>query len=779
MKYGRHVETGEEVAVKIMRKDRVLGPEAEAMATTTKKKSDDGGGNANANANANNAAAPPPSASRSRLTREIAILRRLRHPNLVVLKDVLASKDKVYVVMEFVAGGELFDRVAAEGPLPEGEARRMFQQLADALAHCHSAGVFHRDLKPENVLLTRQGDVKLSDFGFGHLSISKRGGGGGGGGVGGDKNSENDDFMLSTACGTPAFVAPEVLARKGYEGGPADVWSLGVTLAVMLSGRLPFDEPSLPRLFRRIAAADFSLPAWVPPGGADLVSAILKPDPRDRPTLERIFEHPWVRPGLKRAFVSGGAAGRSGWWSSSSSKLLGGGGGSTGGSSGTSNSTSKKREKTPLSPRSASSAADKEEEEDPFSDSVPPVAERNLDAAEAAEASVRGGVAGGASGGASGGGANSNNRPAPMGTVKMNAFTLLSAALDLSGLLAEREGSVRRHTRFTTRCSLGQVHACLARAAEAVGGRAFGGGVAALEALSSAEGVSSASPSSPARPLPAFAWRARLELPVSVSVASRSVSSSGEKNEGENERDENRNQHHHRAPSPLRLFVSARVDISPLLPGTLVVDVTRAGGSAAADFYQAYGPFEAAVLEELAAAKEKEKREKEEKEGGKEAAAPLLPSPSPPPQPPLLPPLAPSPSPPSAAAAARSSGAATPESTITTNDAASVVGARAQGSLLASSTLAFSAGERGGGGGVVGGGVPRVSSVRSLRSAGSGRGQAAPPPKRSGREDFWDDDGSSGDDFDAFDNDDDDVDGNSDFGNEEEEVAAVARLVLD
>ena len=742
--------------MKIMRKDRVLGPEATSSTTTTTTKKNGGGGT-------NNAAAAPSqtsqaSASRSRLTREIAILRRLRHPNLVVLRDVLASKDKVYVVMEFVAGGELFDRVAAEGPLPEREARRLFQQLADALAHCHSAGVFHRDLKPENVLLTREGDVKLSDFGFGHLSISSSGRGGGRGGGGDDGGGDdgggddNDAFMLSTACGTPAFIAPEVLARKGYEGGPADVWSLGVTLAVMLSGRLPFDEPSLPRLFRKIAAAEFSLPAWVPEGGADLVAAMLRADPRDRPTLERIFEHPWVRPGLRRAVSGGGGVASSGV------------GRGVGGSS--CSSSSSRREAaaaTPLSPRSASAAA--EREDDPFSDSVPPVAERTLDAAEAAEASVRGG---GAGGGAEGGGPP--GRGAPPGAARMNAFTLLSAALDLSGLLDEREGCVRRHTRFTTRCSLGQVLACVARAAEGVGGRAFGGGVAALGALAA---PSAAAEDASSRPLPASAWRARLELPV-VAAASGASSSSSSYNPSFPASGDSPGR---RAPSPLRLFVSARVDVSPLLPGTLVVDVTRAGGAAAADFYQAYGPFEAAVLEELAAAKEGERREEErEKEEGCKAPSPT-PTPPPPP-PPQLPPLAPSPPPlpPSAAAAAaaaRSSDAATPDpNSSNSNEAASVVGARAQGSLLASSAAsALSAGERGGGGGVVG--VPRVSSLRSLMSAGSGQGA-----RRSGREDFWDDDGSSGDDFDAFDDD----EGRSDFdGNADEEgvATAVERLVLD
>ena len=760
------------MAVKIMRKDRVLGPSE----TTTKW---NGSGE---NENNNSAAASPShqvSASRSRLTREIGILRRLRHPNLVVLRDVLASKDKVYVVMEFVTGGELFDRVAAEGPLPESVARRMFQQLADALAHCHSAGVFHRDLKPENVLLTREGDVKLSDFGFGHLSISTSGGGGSG---------ENDDFMLSTACGTPAFVAPEVLARKGYEGGPADIWSLGVTLAVMLAGRLPFDEPSLPRLFRRIAAAEFSLPPWVPRGGADLVSAILKADPGERPTLERIFEHPWVRPGLRRATVSGVVV-----------VVVGGGGGggrvAVVGSGGQSRKDGERE--APPSPRSAAAAA---AEEDPFSDSVPPVAERHLDAAEAAEASVRGGVGTG--------GANSTDlRRRPSGTVKMNAFTLLSAALDLSGLLDKREGCVRRHTRFTTRCSLGQVHAAVARAAEAVGGMAFRGGVAAIEALSAAAAAAAATAHS-SRPLPASAWRARLDLPVvAASACSSYPSSTIAASSGDNSG--------HRAPSPHRLFVAARVDISPLLPGTLVVDVTRAGGAAAADFYQAYGPFEAAVLEELAAEKEKEEEggKEREKEKAPSASPPPPPAPPPPsPPPPSPPPLDPSPPPPAppplfastnaAAAAARSSGTATPDPSSSSSDAAaaaSVVSARAHGSLLASSTaaaaLAFSAGERGGGGGVVGG-VPHVSSLRSLRSAGSGRGGGGRAQgqgqRRSGREDFWDDDSSSGDNFDSFDDDDDGEDDLSQFGGaidgdgsdgngseNEEEVAAVKRLVLE
>lgn len=153
----------------------------------------------------------------------------------------------------------------------------MLQQLLDGLDHCHQQGIFHRDLKPENVLLTSNGDVKLSDFGLGHLP-----------------NSSLHNDVLQTTCGTPNYVAPEVLMRKGYFGAPADVWSLGVLLYVIMAGNLPFDEPSLPVLFKKIARADYPVPTWFSPDMISLFKSMLNPNPQKRATIAEIRKHKWV-----------------------------------------------------------------------------------------------------------------------------------------------------------------------------------------------------------------------------------------------------------------------------------------------------------------------------------------------------------------------------------------------------------------------------------------------------------------------------------------------------
>ncbi|CAL9122090.1 unnamed protein product [Musa textilis] len=155
------------------------------------------------------------------IKREIAILRRVRHPYIVQLFEVMATKTKIYFVMEYVRGGELFSRVA-KGRLREDTARRYFQQLISAVAFCHARGVFHRDLKPENLLVDENGDLKVSDFGLSAVAEQSRGG----------------DGLLHTLCGTPAYVAPEVLSRRGYDGAKVDIWSCGVILFVLMAGYL-------------------------------------------------------------------------------------------------------------------------------------------------------------------------------------------------------------------------------------------------------------------------------------------------------------------------------------------------------------------------------------------------------------------------------------------------------------------------------------------------------------------------------------------------------------
>jgi serine/threonine protein kinase len=155
---------------------------------------------------------------------------------------VLATADKGYVVMEFVAGGELFDRVAAQGALPRGALARLAAQLADALAYCHAAGIVHRDLKPENVLLTRDGDAKLSDFGFGAVCS------GAAAPATPSSPPTTPTWLLETACGTPAFVAPEELARAGFDVKPGELGENVTTRGVAL-----LDLPTGARL--RIGAA--------------------------------------------------------------------------------------------------------------------------------------------------------------------------------------------------------------------------------------------------------------------------------------------------------------------------------------------------------------------------------------------------------------------------------------------------------------------------------------------------------------------------------------------
>ncbi|XP_065852253.1 CBL-interacting protein kinase 2-like [Euphorbia lathyris] len=215
------------------------------------------------------------------IKREISVMRLIRHPNVVELYEVLATKTRIYFVMEYVKGGELFNKVA-KGKLREDVARKYFQQLISAVDYCHSRGVCHRDLKPENLLLDENGNLKVSDFGLSSLAECKR-----------------QDGLLHTTCGTPAYVAPEVIIRKGYDGSKADIWSCGVILFVLMAGYLPFHDTNLMEMYKKIGKAEFKFPNWFPPEVRKLLSKILDPNPKKRISMAKIMENYWFCKGLE------------------------------------------------------------------------------------------------------------------------------------------------------------------------------------------------------------------------------------------------------------------------------------------------------------------------------------------------------------------------------------------------------------------------------------------------------------------------------------------------
>ena len=220
------------------------------------------------------------------IKQEIRVMRALRHPCIVRLHEVLASQKKIYLVIELVTGGELYDRVAHDGHLNEVKVRRYLQQLVDAIDYCHSKGVYHRDLKPENILLDTSSDtVKIADFGLAAVV---------------DLHAPAKERMLRTLCGSPNYVAPEVLREESYDGAKADVWALGVIAFMMVSGRLPFHSENMPELYRQINKAEYRVPGYVSNGMRYLLRKVLEPDPSLRATIAEVRNDPWF---LKGGYV--------------------------------------------------------------------------------------------------------------------------------------------------------------------------------------------------------------------------------------------------------------------------------------------------------------------------------------------------------------------------------------------------------------------------------------------------------------------------------------------
>jgi len=219
---------------------------------------------------------------------EISIMRSLNHPNIVRLFDVLQTSNNIYIILELVTGGELFDRIVSARRFNEPTARRYFQQLVVALQFCHAQGIAHRDLKPENLLLSDTDTIKITDYGLATMHAPG-----------------NPNALEYTLCGTPNYLAPEMLKDRGYIPVVADVWSVGVILYVMLSGSLPFDDPDLPTLFKKIERGQYKVHPGFTESARDLIGRMLTLDPSKRPTLLQVMQHPWFVKDFDRSIWDG------------------------------------------------------------------------------------------------------------------------------------------------------------------------------------------------------------------------------------------------------------------------------------------------------------------------------------------------------------------------------------------------------------------------------------------------------------------------------------------
>ena len=227
--------------------------------------------------------------------REILNHKKLEHPHVISLHGVCRTDDYLILIMEYASGGSLRKYITTHGKLPKEEARRLFQQLLLSVDYCHRMGVSNRDIKPDNILLDKENNVKLCDFGY--------------------SKDEDLQSMANTRLGTPAYTAPEIFklisgqVQQTYDAKAADVWSCGVTLCEMVTGVLPFKRPEdtqlkhavrSDRMMERLLRGDYAFPPDCALSNdlADLIQGMLNIDPKARMTVKEISRHPWFTVGL-------------------------------------------------------------------------------------------------------------------------------------------------------------------------------------------------------------------------------------------------------------------------------------------------------------------------------------------------------------------------------------------------------------------------------------------------------------------------------------------------
>ncbi|PYH97684.1 putative serine/threonine protein kinase [Aspergillus ellipticus CBS 707.79] len=261
VRLAKHAHTGQIAAIKIVSKKSAAITQSASIAGMDRKTGHFGG--------------VGPRQIPSGLEREVVIMKLIEHPNVINLYDVWENRGELYLVLEYVEGGELFDYVSKHGPLPEEEAVRVFRQIIAGLGYCHRFNICHRDLKPENILLDARHNVKLADFGMAALQPMNR--------------------LLNTSCGSPHYAAPEIIEGEMYRGDKADIWSCGIILYALLTGFLPFDGGDLPTTLRLVKNGGFEIPPEVSDEAADLIMRILEKRPEYRINMREIWLHPLLK----------------------------------------------------------------------------------------------------------------------------------------------------------------------------------------------------------------------------------------------------------------------------------------------------------------------------------------------------------------------------------------------------------------------------------------------------------------------------------------------------
>ncbi|CAD8143364.1 unnamed protein product [Paramecium pentaurelia] len=240
VKLGVHQITGEKVAIKILEKERIVEV-----------------------------------ADVERVSREIHILKLIRHRHVIQLYEIIETKRHIFLVMEFCDNGELFDYIVKNEKLEEVEACRIFQELISGIEYIHKLNIVHRDLKPENLLLDNQNQIKIVDFGL--------------------SNTYKEGELLKTACGSPCYAAPEMIAGHRYQSILVDIWSCGVILYATICGQLPFEDKHTSELYKKILNGQYTIPSHVSQDGQSFIKGLLNTDPKKRFDIDQIKSHPWFK----------------------------------------------------------------------------------------------------------------------------------------------------------------------------------------------------------------------------------------------------------------------------------------------------------------------------------------------------------------------------------------------------------------------------------------------------------------------------------------------------